>query len=62
MYDLPNWYYQLGPTTDPTSALRILIALEGKGVFSPNNLSGLTKALETVEREDLAQLVRDFRK
>ena len=62
VYDLPTWYYEIGPTYDPTSALRILIALEGKGVFSPVNLSGLTKALENVEREDLAQIVREFRR
>ena len=62
VYDLPNWYHEVGPTHDPTSALRILTALESKGVFSPNKLSGLTKALEMVEREDLAQMVRDFRK
>ena len=62
VYGLPSWYYEVGPTYDPSSSLRILIALEGKGVFAPNNLSGLTKALETVEREDLAQTVRDFRK
>ena len=62
VYALPEWYYEVGPTHDPTSALRILMALEGKGIFTPNNLAGLTKALETIEREDLAQLVRDFRK
>lgn len=62
VYDLPNWYHEVGPTHDPSSALRILTALESKGVFAPNKLSGLTKALETVEREDLAQMVRDFRK
>lgn len=62
LYDLPNWYHEVGPTHDPTSALRILAALEGKGVFTPNNLAGLTEALETVEREDLAKLVREFRK
>lgn len=62
VYALPEWYYEVGPTHDPTSALRILMALEGKGVFAPNNLAGLTKALETIEREDLAQLVREFRK
>lgn len=62
VYDLPNWYCEVGPTHDPTSALRILIALESKGVFAPNNLTGLTKALETIEREDLAQRVREFRK
>ena len=49
VYDLPNWYHEVGPTHDPTSALRILTALESKGVFAPNKLSGLTKALETVE-------------
>jgi hypothetical protein len=57
LYELPEWYYEVGPTHDPTSALRILVALEGKGVFAPNNLAGLTKALETIEREDLAQIV-----
>jgi hypothetical protein len=62
VYALPGWYYEVGPTHDPTSALRILMALEGKGVFAPNNLAGLTKALETIEREDLAQIVREFRK
>ena len=62
VYDLPNWYYEVGPTHDPTSALRILMALEGKGIFAPNNLAGLTGALEAIERKDLAQLVRDFRK
>ena len=62
VYALPEWYYEVGPTHDPTSALRILMALEGKGIFAPNNLAGLTKALETIEREDLAQLVREFRK
>ena len=62
VYDLPNWYHEVGPTHDPTSALRILTALESKGVFAPNKLCGLTKALEAVEREDLAQMVRDFRK
>lgn len=62
VYALPGWYYEVGPTHDPTSALRILVALEGKGVFAPNNLIGLTKALETIEREDLAQVVREFRK
>ena len=62
VYDLPTWYYEIGPTYDPTSALRILIALEGKGVFSPGNLSGLTKALENVERDDLAHIVREFRR
>ena len=61
VFDLPNWYYDLGPTYDPTSALRILIALESKGVFAPNKLSALTKALETIEREDLAEIVREFR-
>ena len=62
LYDLPNWYHEVGPTHDPTSALRILAALEGKGVFTPNNLAGLTEALEIIEREDLAKLVREFRK
>ena len=62
VYALPGWYYEVGPTHDPTSALRILVALEGKGVFAPNNLVGLTKALETIEREDLAQIIREFRK
>lgn len=62
VYDLPNWYYEVGPTHDPTSALGVLIALEGKGVFAPTNLSGLIKALQTIEREDLVHMVRDFRK
>jgi hypothetical protein len=62
VYELPEWCYEVGPTHDPTWALRILMALEGKGVFAPTNLSGLTKALETIEREDLAQIVREFRK
>ena len=62
LYDLPNWYHEVGPTHDPTSALRILAALEGKGLFAPNKLTGLAEALDTIEREDLAKLVRDFRK
>jgi hypothetical protein len=62
VYELPEWYYEVGPTYDPTWALRILMALEGKGSFAPTNLAGLTKALEIIEREDLAQIVREFRK
>ena len=61
VYDLLNWYYEVGPTHNPTSALGVrLIALEGKGVFAPTNLSGLIKALQTIEREDLVHMVRTF--
>ena len=60
LYKLPAWYYEVGPTHDTAFALRVLIALEGKGVFSPESLGGLEEALRLVSREDLARLVVDF--
>lgn len=60
LYKLPAWYYEVGPTHDTEFALRVLIALEGIGVFSPESLRGLEEALKLVTREDLARLVDEF--
>ena len=60
MYKLPAWYYEVGPTYDSSHSLRILIALEGKGVFSPKNMHGLATALNSIQRIDLEKLVTEF--
>ena len=60
LYALPSWYFEIGPSHDPSYALRVLIAMEGKGVFAPDNLKGLNEALKTIEREDLCTTVKDF--
>ena len=60
MYDLPAWYYEVGPTYDTAFALRVLIALEGKGVFSPESLDGLIKALKDISREDCVKRVDEY--
>ncbi|XP_064405120.1 uncharacterized protein LOC135350299 isoform X3 [Halichondria panicea] len=60
MYDLPAWYYEVGTTYDTAFSLRVLIALEGKGVFSPESLDGLMKALKDISREDCAKLVDEY--
>ncbi len=59
LYALPSWYFEIGPSHDPSYALRVLIAMEGKGVFAPDNLRGLTEALKTIQREDLCTTVKD---
>lgn len=60
LYNLPAWYYEVGPTHDTSFALRVLIALEGYAVFTPESLSGLRDALKLVNREDLCVLVDEF--
>ena len=59
MYELPAWYYEVGDTYDKAFALRVLMALEGKGVFSPENLLGLREALKAINREDCVRRVDD---
>ena len=53
LYELPGWYFEIGPSKDPSYALRVLMALEGKGLYSPSNLKGLVEALKNIERENL---------
>ena len=60
LYSLPSWYYEIGQSHDPSYALRVLIAMEGKGVFAPDNLKGLIEALKNIQREDLRSTVKDF--
>lgn len=60
LYELASWYFEFGPSHDPSYALRVLIALEGKGVFAPDNLKGLVDALKNIQREDLCTVVKDF--
>lgn len=60
LYELPSWYFEVGPSHDPSYALRVLIAMEGKGVFAPDNLKGLADALKTIQREDLCSTVKEF--
>ena len=58
-YELPSWYYD-SRDHDHSYALRVLMALEGKGIYCPENLVGLAEALESVQREDLGKSVREF--
>ncbi len=60
LYELPSWYFEIGPSHDPSYALRVMIALEGKGVYSPSSCAGLTAALKHIEREDLCSIVKEF--
>ena len=60
LYELPSWYFEIGPSKDPSYALRVLMALEGKGLYSPSNLKGLVEALKNIEREDLCTVVNEF--
>lgn len=60
LYELPSWYFEIGPSKDQCYCLRVLVALEGKGVYAPDRLKGLTEALKNVEREDLSSSVKDF--
>ena len=49
LYELPSWYFEIGLSKDPSYALRVLMALEGKGLYSPSNLKGLVEALKSEE-------------
>ena len=59
-YQLPAWYYEDPGAHDATYTLKVLTALEGKGVYSPRNLRGLAEALESVQRKDLSKTVEEF--
>ena len=60
LFDLPEWYYEVGDTYDGIFALKVLMALEAKGVYSPENLHGLREALTAISREDCARRVDDY--
>ena len=60
LFDLPEWYYEIGDTYDGIFALKVLMALEAKGVYSPENLHGLREALKAINREDCVRRVDDY--
>ena len=59
-HDLPSWFVEIGPMHEPGYALRVLSQMEGRQVFSPTNLSGLSQSLDTIGRVDLANMIKMF--
>ncbi len=59
-HDLPSWFVEIGPMHEPGYALRVLSQMEGRQVFSPTNLRGLSQSLDTIGRVDLVNMIKTF--